>query len=119
MSTDPVISADRMGPAAIALNRFGLGARAEEKAPADPKIWLRRQIDVYEKNPAPIAALPGTTALAAEIGERTREAQVQSSPDAKQKIHRRRAAKAARFIAMPSTRVSNMRPRPTRRSPSG
>ena len=31
-------------PAAIALNRFGLGARAGEAAPSDPKRWLTSQL---------------------------------------------------------------------------
>lgn len=43
--------------AAIALNRFGLGARPGEAPPADPAGGLRDQLDAYDPLPAPIAAL--------------------------------------------------------------
>jgi uncharacterized protein (DUF1800 family) len=39
-------------PAAIALNRFGLGARADEAPPADPKAALVAQFDRYDARPA-------------------------------------------------------------------
>ena len=42
-----------MSVAAIALNRFGLGARADEPVPADPQRWLLAQFDRYEVLPAP------------------------------------------------------------------
>lgn len=45
-------------PAAIALNRFGLGARPDDKPPADPKRWLTGQFDRYDVRPAAYAALP-------------------------------------------------------------
>ena len=37
-----------MSTSAIALDRFGLGARPEEPAPADPQRWLLSQLDAYE-----------------------------------------------------------------------
>ena len=43
-----------MNAAAIALNRFGLGARASGTLPTDPKTWLLAQFDRFEprrKNP--------------------------------------------------------------------
>jgi uncharacterized protein (DUF1800 family) len=48
---------------AIALNRFGLGARPNEPAPADPQRWLLSQFDTYEALPAPWKPLPRTPAL--------------------------------------------------------
>ena len=39
-----VTSVTSVTPAAIALNRFGLGARAGETAPSDPKGWLKSQL---------------------------------------------------------------------------
>jgi uncharacterized protein (DUF1800 family) len=45
-------------PQAIALNRFGLGARPEEAPPADPRRWLLGQFDRYDVHPASYAALP-------------------------------------------------------------
>lgn len=52
-----------MSTSAIALNRFGLGARPEEPAPADPQRWLLSQLDTYDALPAPWKPLPRTPAL--------------------------------------------------------
>ena len=49
--------------AAIALNRFGLGARDDESPPADPKAWLLAQFDRYEPKPAAWASLPDAPTL--------------------------------------------------------
>ena len=51
---------------AIALNRFGLGARSEEAPPADPRKWLRDQFAAFEPKPAALAALPAPGAFARE-----------------------------------------------------
>jgi uncharacterized protein (DUF1800 family) len=54
-----------MAPPAIALNRFGLGARPDEAVPADPRAWLMTQLDGYDPALSPMARLPsGGTALA-------------------------------------------------------
>lgn len=52
-----------MTPAAIALNRFGLGARPDEPLPADPQQWLLAQLDPYDGLPPVWKPLPRTTAL--------------------------------------------------------
>ncbi|MEZ0309661.1 MAG: DUF1800 family protein [Ramlibacter sp.] len=52
-----------MNAPAIALNRFGLGARPDEPAPADPQRWLLSQFDKYEAVPAPWKAPSHTPAL--------------------------------------------------------
>lgn len=52
-----------MRPAALALNRFGLGARPDDAPPADPQRWLLAQLDAYEPLPASWQALPRTPAL--------------------------------------------------------
>ncbi len=49
--------AARLSPAAIALNRFGLGARPDDAPPADPKRSLLRQFDRFDPRPAGYAAL--------------------------------------------------------------
>ncbi|EGD03474.1 hypothetical protein B1M_16290, partial [Burkholderia sp. TJI49] len=51
-------------PAAIALNRFGLGARADDVPPADPKASLVAQFDRFEPRPAAWAAEPDAVTLA-------------------------------------------------------
>ena len=43
--------------AAIALNRFGLGARPDEPVPADPTQWLLDQFGRYDPRPATLAVL--------------------------------------------------------------
>ncbi len=48
---------------AIALNRFGLGARADEPVPVDPRAWLLSQLERFEPRPAAIAALPDAMAM--------------------------------------------------------
>jgi uncharacterized protein (DUF1800 family) len=61
------LSNDRAG--AIAMNRFGLGARANETPPADARGWLLGQFTAYEPLPAAWRNEPGTLALAARFGE--------------------------------------------------
>ncbi|MEM5424420.1 MULTISPECIES: DUF1800 domain-containing protein [Paraburkholderia] len=54
---------------AIAMNRFGLGARADETPPANPRGWLLGQFQAYEPLPAAWRNEPGALALAARFGE--------------------------------------------------
>ncbi|SDE33514.1 DUF1800 domain-containing protein [Paraburkholderia lycopersici] len=53
---------------AIAMNRFGLGARADETPPANPRGWLLSQFAAYEPLPAAWRDEPGAMALAARFG---------------------------------------------------
>ena len=48
----------RMNPAAIALNRFGLGARRATRLRPIPRRWLLGQFDRFEPRPQAIAAVP-------------------------------------------------------------
>ena len=50
-------SPQSLSPAAIALNRFGLGARPDDAAPADPKQWLLDQFARFQVHPARFASL--------------------------------------------------------------
>lgn len=52
-----------MDAAAIALNRFGLGARPDESPPAEPQRWLLSQFQRYEPLPPPWKPLPRTPSL--------------------------------------------------------
>jgi uncharacterized protein (DUF1800 family) len=52
-----------MTPSALALNRFGLGARPDDAPPADPQRWLLAQFDAYEPLPAPWKSVARTPAL--------------------------------------------------------
>lgn len=48
---------------ALALNRFGLGARPDDTPPTDPQRWLLSQFDAYEPLPPAWKPLPRTPDL--------------------------------------------------------
>jgi len=52
-----------LSPAAIALNRFGLGAKPSDAVPGDPRHWLSGQFDRFDPRPAAFAALPDAGAM--------------------------------------------------------
>jgi uncharacterized protein (DUF1800 family) len=60
-------------PAAIAMNRFGLGARAGETPPANPQAWLLSQLEgnAYQPMPPAWANQPTSLALSAELADRS------------------------------------------------
>lgn len=58
-----VMSRQVLTPAAIALNRFGLGAVAGEAAPGDPKRYLLDQFQRFEASTPDFAQLPDGGAL--------------------------------------------------------
>jgi uncharacterized protein (DUF1800 family) len=66
-----------MSTAAIAMNRFGLGARPGETPPANPRAWLRAQMDRYDSASPAWRALPDSVALAAEFARLQRTVQEQ------------------------------------------
>ena len=55
--------------ASIALNRFGLGARPDEAAPADPKAWLRDQLTGFDPHPPALAAAPTRASVAGHLAD--------------------------------------------------
>ena len=80
--------------ASIALNRFGLGARAGETPPADPKRWLLDQFAAYQPRPAAVAAAPTSAAVSVELADyvkQQRELRAEYGP--------RRAAKPVQAVA--------------------
>jgi uncharacterized protein (DUF1800 family) len=56
-----------MSEAAIALNRFGLGTRADESPPADPHRWLTLQLESYQPAPPPTAIAPTSAKVSADV----------------------------------------------------
>jgi len=55
---------------AIASNRFGLGARADDTAPAgDARAALLRQFDAFDPRPAAIAAAPDRRSVATQLAD--------------------------------------------------
>jgi uncharacterized protein (DUF1800 family) len=61
-----------MSIAAIAANRFGLGQRPDEAAPADPRAWLLDQFGRFDPRPAAITALPDAAAMTLQYRENLR-----------------------------------------------
>ncbi|SAL72503.1 DNA-directed DNA polymerase B [Caballeronia choica] len=63
-------------PAAIAMNRFGLGARPGDVPPSDPRQWLLTQVEParspYQPLPQPLAGQPSSATLAALFADRQR-----------------------------------------------
>lgn len=56
-----------MVSASIALNRFGLGARPDDRVTGDPRSWLLDQFARYDPRPPGIAATADTHAMAAAL----------------------------------------------------
>ncbi|SAK54990.1 DNA-directed DNA polymerase B [Caballeronia temeraria] len=77
--------APQLSPAAIAVNRFGLGARPGEPLPADPRGWLIEQADprksAYQPMPPALNGQPSSAALAAQFAERQRALRDASDAD--------------------------------------
>ncbi|MGG1946388.1 DUF1800 domain-containing protein [Trinickia sp. NRRL B-1857] len=72
-----------LSEAAIALNRFGLGARAEEPPPPDAKAWLLAQFDRYDPKPAAWARQPDSESVAQELGAARQQVASGADQDAK------------------------------------
>lgn len=62
-----------MSPAAIAVNRFGLGSRPDEAVPANPQKWLLAQFSQYQPAPAAWANQTKTSALLADYVKKQME----------------------------------------------
>jgi len=71
-----------MSPAAIALNRFGLGARPDDAAPTNPQAWLIAQFDRFDVRPAGYAALEDAGAAVVRYREMQRENRQMKAQDA-------------------------------------
>jgi uncharacterized protein (DUF1800 family) len=54
---------------AIALNRFGLGARSADPLPSDPKAWLLEQLRSFDPRPPAIAAVPSRAQVVEQLAE--------------------------------------------------
>jgi len=54
---------------AIALNRFGLGARPADTVPSDPKAWLLSQLGSFQPRPQVIAAVPSRADVIGQLAE--------------------------------------------------
>lgn len=62
-----------MSKISIALNRFGLGARADQPLPTDPAAWLTGQFAKYDPKPNVIADAPTSAGVSAELADYFRQ----------------------------------------------
>ena len=83
-----------MNSAAIALNRFGLGARPDEALPADPQRWLLDQFARYQPQPPAWAGQTDTDALLSDYQSRQRE--LRSLPEDQRAAARQQLRRGAR-----------------------
>ncbi|MFM9851382.1 MAG: DUF1800 family protein [Sphingomonadaceae bacterium] len=58
-----------MSSLAIALNRFGYGARPGDPVPADPRGWLKAQLSRFMPMPAAIKTLPTRAEIATSLAD--------------------------------------------------
>ena len=56
-----------MTAAAIAINRFGLGARSGDPLPSDPKGWLLGQLGRFEVRPPALASVPARSEIVGQL----------------------------------------------------
>ena len=84
-----VAEATRPDATAIALNRFGLGARADEALPSDPRHWLLQQLKQPSHMAVARAAQFNTESLTQVLLEQQR--QVRDAPDPTAKMAQRQA----------------------------
>jgi uncharacterized protein (DUF1800 family) len=61
---------------AIALNRFGLGARPGDALPADPKAWLARQFETFQPRPQALAQVPSRSAVIGQLADYMEQARM-------------------------------------------
>lgn len=83
-----------MNSAAIALNRFGLGARPDDALPADPQRWLLDQFARYQPQPPAWAGHTDTDALLSDYQSRQRE--LRSLPEDQRAAARQQLRRGAR-----------------------
>jgi uncharacterized protein (DUF1800 family) len=91
----------------IAVNRFGLGARSSDVAPADPAGWLRQQMNRFDPLPAAFASLPSRAEIAASLAsyiEEARGMKLRKGPDQKPETGAD-PAKAARKLIRQSAQL--------------
>lgn len=85
-----------MSQSAIALNRFGIGARPDEAAPSDPRRWLFDQFDRYEPRPPAWAGQPPLAAIAEDYARQRMEARQASQEEPARKDVRKALRRDAR-----------------------
>lgn len=96
-----------MNPQAIALNRFGLGARPADEPPAEPRRWLLSQLARYDAAAPAWARQPATGTLLADFQRRRRA--LRDAPEAERQALRQTQRRDARegYLAAVNARLAS------------
>ena len=94
-----------MSESSIAMNRFGLGARGGDTAPARPRTWLVDQFARFDPHPAALADAPTSRAVATELAEYQQQRRTMRQDGT---LPPKRAAMAPPMAAPPSTPMTAM-----------
>ncbi|HWC56691.1 MAG TPA: DUF1800 family protein, partial [Sphingomicrobium sp.] len=62
--------------AAIALNRFGLGARASDSPPANSKSWLMGQFAAFQPRPEALSKVPSRAEVVGQLADYLEQARM-------------------------------------------
>jgi uncharacterized protein (DUF1800 family) len=93
---------------AIALNRFGLGARPDDTPPRKPKAWLLAQFDQYQPRSAAWADQPSAASLATELAQqRQQKLQSWQSPQSPQTPPNQQNASASQAADATARQAAN------------
>jgi len=87
-----------LSPQAIAMNRFGLGARPDDAVPDNPRHWLLAQFAQFKAQTPAYTALPDANALIREYQETRRASTLQDRTKEDLLAQRKMFATAARDL---------------------
>jgi uncharacterized protein (DUF1800 family) len=96
-----------MNPGAIALNRFGLGARPDDVSPAEPRRWLLDQFERYQPRSAAWASQHRTDLLLGDYQVQQRD--LRNAAEADRQAARRALRQGARddYLSAVNARLSS------------
>ena len=106
----------RAAQAAVATNRFGLGARPDEDLPQDPVAWLLDQLEPgrYQALPPAWAAQPRSGQLVAEMVDEQRMARAETDEQARRELQKMgRKARRGVYVDAVGARVQSALTTPT------
>ena len=93
--------------AAIALNRFGLGASPTDRVPVDPKEWLLGQFERFEPRPEALVTVPGRDEVVKQLGDYLAQAKMERQAE-------RQLQPAAMMSAASAKPTDGLLPEPAR-----
>ena len=96
-----------MNAAAIAVNRFGLGARPDDIAPTEPKKWLMNQLSQYQAGAPAWANQAKTSTLLADAANQKKQMANDDAIAKKQAAKRFRRESRSEYVAAVNRRAES------------